>query len=298
MAEMNQGAAGETPPAAHAARWRLRDRVLDLSAPRIVAICNVTPDSFSDGGVHLSVDAALRFAEVALRDGASVLDIGGESTRPGATPVAIEVEIGRVVPVVEAIRDALPELILSVDTVKSAVARAALEAGAHAINDVSAGRLDPGIFEVAAAHEAGMILMHSRGGIGSMASYRLAEYGDDLVGDICRELTASVQLAHAAGVPSERIVLDPGLGFAKTSEQSVAVLRDLRRVVALGYPVLVGASRKRFVGALTGVSVPAYRVVGSVVAHAIAVTRGARLVRTHDVSATRDGIAVGAAFVE
>lgn len=261
-----------------------------------MAICNVTPDSFSDGGTHFSVDAAVRFAEQALRDGASVIDIGGESTRPGATPVPDEIEIERVVPVVAAVRAALPELVISIDTVKAGVARAALDAGAHAINDVSGGRLDPAMFAVAVTYGAGMALMHSRGGVASMASYLMAEYGPDVTGDVCRELAAQIAGAHAAGLASDQLVIDPGLGFSKTSEQSVQVLRELARVVALGYPVLVGASRKRFVGALTNVTVPAYRVVGSAVAHAFAVAHGALLLRTHDVAATRDGIAVGIAF--
>ena len=282
----------QTPSAADAARWRLRDAVLDLTTPRIMAICNVTPDSFSDGGEHHSVDRALQFATEAMRDGATIIDIGGESTRPGATPVTVATEIERVLPVVEAVRERFPDLLISIDTTKSVVARACLGAAAHAINDVSAGRLDGAMFALAANTGAGLILMHSRGGVSDMASYAHAVYGDNVMDEVCRELTAQVQIAFSAGVDHSAIVLDPGLGFAKTSRQSLTALRELHRLVALGFPVLLGASRKRFIGELTGVSEPARRVLGSAVAHALAVARGARLIRTHDVAATREALAV------
>ena len=266
--------------------------MLDLTAPQIMAICNVTPDSFSDGGEHYSVDLALQFAAQAMRDGATILDIGGESTRPGATPVTVAMELGRVLPVVEAVREQFPHLLISIDTTKSVVARACLAAGANAINDVSAGRLDDAMFTVAADTGAGLILMHSRGAVSDMATYGHAVYADDVMPAVCGELTAQVERAFSAGVDHGAIVLDPGLGFSKTSDQSLTVLRELYRLVALGFPVLVGASRKRFIGELTGVSEPSQRVVGSVVAHALAVTRGAHLIRTHDVAATREALAV------
>ena len=282
----------QTPPAADAARWRLRDAVLDLTAPQIMAICNVTPDSFSDGGEHYSVDLALQFAAQSMRDGATILDVGGESTRRGATPVTVATEIERVLPVVEAVRERFPDLLISIDTTKSVVARACLAAGADAINDVSAGRLDDAMFAVAADTGAGLILMHSRGDVSDMASYGHAVYADDVIADVCGELAAQVERAFSAGVDHSAIVLDPGLGFSKTSKQSLTVLRELHRLVALGFPVLVGASRKRFIGELTGVSEPSRRVVGSAVAHALAAARGARLIRTHDVAATREALAV------
>ncbi|MDZ7631085.1 MAG: dihydropteroate synthase [Gemmatimonadaceae bacterium] len=287
-----------TPPAADAARWRLREAVLDLAFPRIMAICNVTPDSFSDGGAHDSVDRALHYAESALRDGATLLDIGGESTRPGATPVTLDEELARVMPVLEAVRDRLPELLLTIDTVKAGVARAALDAGAHAINDVSAGRLDPQMFGVVAAAQAGIVLMHSRGTVAEMATYALADYAGDVTQVVTDELRARRTLALAAGMTAEAIVLDPGIGFAKRSAHSLAILRDLDRLAALGHPVLVGASRKRFIGELTGRSEPTDRAVGSAVVHAFAVARGARLIRTHDVSATRDALAIAMALRE
>lgn len=257
-----------------------------------MAICNVTPDSFSDGGDHDSVDAALEFAVAAWHAGAVMLDVGGESTRPGASRVTRDVELARVVPVIEAVRARLPEMLISVDTVKSAVAREAIAAGAHAVNDVSGGRLDPSMFGVVAAAGAGIVLMHSRGDVPDMASYRHARYGDDAVGEMTAELLERVALARAAGVGDDAIVIDPGLGFSKTSAQSIEALRSIGRFASLGYPVLVGASRKRFIGELTGVTEPSHRVVGSVAAHLLAVLGGARIVRTHDVEATRQGLSV------
>jgi dihydropteroate synthase len=285
-----------TPPAATAHRWRLRGGSLDLTSPQIMAICNVTPDSFSDGGVHESVESALHFAAAARRDGATILDIGGESTRPGATPVSVDQELSRVIPVIEAVRDRVPDLIITIDTVKADVARAALQAGAHGVNDVSGGRLDAAMFDVVTEHGAGMVVMHSRGGVPDMASLAHANYDADVVAQVCDELTARVGQARAAGLLDAAIVLDPGIGFAKTSRHSLALLRELSRVVALGFPVLVGASRKRLIGELTGVSAPAERVIGSAVVHAFAVHRGARIIRTHDVAATREAVAVAVAL--
>jgi len=285
----------QTPPAARAVRWRLRDAWLDLQVPQIMAICNVTPDSFSDGGEHYSVDLALQFADGAWQAGAAILDVGGESTRPGATPVTPATEIARVVPVIEAVRERLPSMRITVDTVKSAVARAAIAAGAHAVNDVSAGRLDPAMLGVVASAGAGMVLMHSRGDVHDMASYAHASYGDDAVGEMLAELLQRVVLARAAGVADDALVIDPGLGFSKTSAQSIEALRSIGRFASLGYPVLVGASRKRFIGELTGVKEPSRRVTGSVTAHVLAVQGGARIIRTHDVEATRHGLLVAGA---
>ena len=266
--------------------------MLDLHRPRIMAICNVTPDSFSDGGEHYSVALACEFAAAAMSAGATILDVGGESTRPGATPVPAATELARVLPVIEAVRERLPDLLVTVDTVKSAVARAALEAGAHAVNDVSGGRLDPEMFDVVAELQAGMVLMHSRGGVADMASLAHADYGADVVSAVCDELDVQAHAARQAGIDAEGLVLDPGIGFSKTSAHSLAVLRAIPQLSTLGYPVLVGASRKRLIGELTGVQQPSRRVVGSAVAHAWAVAHGARIVRTHDVAATRDALSV------
>lgn len=262
-----------------------------------MAICNVTPDSFSDGGEHYSVELAVRFAEQAWRDGASILDVGGESTRPGAIPVPLDKELARVIPVVEAVRARLPAMLISIDTVKSGVASAAIDAGAHIVNDVSGGRLDPAMIDVVARTGAGIVLMHSRGDVSDMASYQHAHYGPDVMQDVIDALRERVTAALAAGVPGDCIVIDPGLGFSKTSAQSITLLGELGRLQSLGYPVLVGASRKRFVGELTGVLEPSQRAIGSAVAHALAVERGARIVRTHDVAATVQGMAVAAGLL-
>jgi dihydropteroate synthase len=286
----------QTPPAATAARWRLRDRVLELDEPKIMAICNTTPDSFSDGGLHLAVDDALRFAERALRDGAVILDIGGESTRPGATPVIVGDELARVLPVVRAVRDRLPELLISIDTVKSAVAAAALDQGAHIINDVSGGRLDGAMYSVVARADAGMVLMHSRGNVSDMASYAHTQYSNDVMGDVCSELLHRRMLALSEGVRPDALVFDPGVGFSKTTEQTRVVLKELSRLVSLGCPVMVGASRKRFIGEITGIAEPRERAMGGAVVHALAVAHGARLIRTHDVAITRDALAVAHAI--
>src|SRR5690606_36553984 len=203
-------------------------------------ILNLTPDSFFDGGRHADPGAAVAHAHALVDQGADVLDVGGESTRPGARPVSVDEETARILPVLRALARELPHIPVSVDTVKAEVARAALDEGAVAINDVSALRLDPAMKRVVADAGAGLILMHSRGTVERMASYELAEYGDDPVGEIVAELGASLEDALAAGVAEERIVLDPGLGFSKRTEQSVAALRELDRLAALGRPVLVG----------------------------------------------------------
>jgi dihydropteroate synthase len=274
----------------------LRGGSLDLATPQIMAICNVTPDSFSDGGQHASVAMALQFAEQAQRDGATIFDIGGESTRPGATPVPTALELARVIPVIDEVRCRFPDLIVTIDTVKADVARAALRAGAHAVNDVSGGRLDAAMFDVVAEHGAGVVVMHSRGGVPDMASLAHAHYDEDVVAQVCGELLAQVSRARLSGLTDDALVLDPGIGFAKTSAHSLALLRELPRVVSLGFPVLIGASRKRLVGELTGVALPAERVLGSAVVHAIAALRGARIIRTHDVAATREALAVAVAL--
>ncbi|MBA3340837.1 MAG: dihydropteroate synthase [Gemmatimonadaceae bacterium] len=217
-----------------------------LDHPIIVGILNVTPDSFSDGGNFFSVDAALLQAERLIDGGADILDVGGESTRPGAVPVQAADESTRVVPVISAIRDRWPSLPISIDTVKSDVAAAALEAGADIINDVSAMRLDPGMPGLAARSNCGVILMHSRGGVSNMATYEYAQY-DDVASDVLAELASQLLLAEEAGVDRNAVVFDPGFGFAKRSEHSMALLRELRRFVAYDVPVMVGVSRKRFV---------------------------------------------------
>jgi dihydropteroate synthase len=287
------GAGGTKPGEAAPQAWRHATGVLALDRPRILGIVNVTPDSFSDGGRLATVDDARRHVDRLIAEGADVVDIGGESTRPqGAREVDADEERRRVLPVVQAVRLDHPGVPISVDTTKAAVASASLEAGASIVNDVSAFRLDAGMARVCAASGAGVVLVHSRGDVATMATYAHATYGDDPVGEVIAELRASIDGALSAGVPADRIVLDPGIGFAKRSAVSVGVLSELPRFVALGYPVLVGASRKRFIGDITGVAVPAERVGGTVGANVAALARGARLFRVHDVKSSRDALDV------
>src|SRR5262245_2241928 len=200
--------------------WLTARGELSLHVPRTMGIVNVTPDSFFDGGLHGETPAALSHAEMLLDQGADILDIGGESTRPGARAISAAEEMERVLPVVRGIAARFPDALISVDTVKSEVARAALSEGAAIVNDVSGLRLDPAIAVVTAQQGAGLVLMHSRGSVEKMARYEMADYGFDVVDEIARELQASVRIATQGGVSTESIVLDPGLGFSKLTEHS------------------------------------------------------------------------------
>jgi dihydropteroate synthase len=263
-----------------------------------MGVLNATPDSFWEGSRAAGVPAALRAAEAMVAAGAAILDVGGESTRPGAEPVEAAEEIARVVPVIEALARAFPGAPVSVDTVKSETARAALDAGAAIVNDVAALRLDPAIADAVRDAGAGLVLMHSRGAVGAMASYDLADYGSGVVGAVIGELDEAVERAIARGVPPAAVALDPGLGFAKTTADSVEVLRDLPRLADRGHPVLVGPSRKRFVGELGGGLSTAERLPGTLAACVVAYLRGARIFRVHDVRETARALAVAAALAE
>jgi len=259
--------------------------VLNLARPQIMGVVNVTPDSFSDGGVHASPAAAIAHARSLVADGADILDVGGESTRPGAQPVGAEQEIARVLPVIEGVRDlGVP---VSVDTSKPEVMRAALRAGADMINDV-AGFRACGAFEAVASSAAAVCIMHMQGEPRTMQAD--PRY-DDVVAAVGEYLRGRALAAEAAGIAHERIVVDPGFGFGKTIEHNLALLRDLREIDALGWPVLAGLSRKSMLGKLTGREV-GERVHASVAAALLAVVRGARIVRVHDVRATRDALSV------
>jgi len=271
-----------------AAEWRLATRVLQLNRPLIMGIINVTPDSFSDGGKFFSPTAAAAHGRMLISMGADMLDIGGESTRPqGATPVSEDEEIQRVIPVLDALHVSNPDVPISVDTVKSSVARAALAHGADVINDVSGFRLDPEMAQVCADRSAGVVLMHSRGGVETMGTYVDAGYGDDVVGEIIAELGARVEWARAAGVARENIAIDPGVGFAKRTEHSLMVMRELPRFAELGLPVAVGVSRKRFIGEMSGAKELEDRIDGTTAANVLALAGGARIFRVHDVDHAR-----------
>nr|WP_084675405.1 dihydropteroate synthase [Methylomicrobium agile] len=252
--------------------------------PLIMGILNVTPDSFSDGGKYATVDAAMLQAERMSVDGADIVDIGGESTRPGADPVPVAEQIRRVVPVIEAVRGRLPGLSISIDTTSSEVAEAALQAGADMINDVSGGTGDPGILTLAARRDAQIVLMHSQGTPKTMQDN---PYYDDVVGEVRSILQGRVEAALQAGIKRERIILDPGIGFGKRKRDNLDLLAHLDAFVELGYPVLLGTSRKRFMGSLCNVREPAELVTATAVTTALGVMAGVKLFRVHDVKENR-----------
>jgi dihydropteroate synthase len=276
--------------------WQIRGRELSLERPLVMGVVNVTPDSFSDGGRYLSSSAALAHAAKLIAEGADILDIGGESTRPqGAEVVPTDEELRRVLPVIRTLAVERPTIILSVDTVKAAVAEAALAAGAHIVNDVSAMRLDAEMAPVCAAAGAGVVLMHSRGGVADMATFAHADY-DDFLLEMTSELAERLRAAERAGVAPAAIAVDPGIGFSKRTEHSLLALACLERLAAWGHPLVVGASRKRFIGQLTGQANPTHRMFGSVGAAVMAYERGAHVLRVHDVAATRHALDVAAAI--
>jgi dihydropteroate synthase len=265
-------------------------RILKLDRPRVVGIVNVTPDSFSDGGDHATVDAAVAHGLQLAAEGADVLDIGGESTRPGAAEVPLEEELRRVVPVIERLarQTALP---VSIDTSKPEVMRAAVAAGAGMINDVYALRRE-GALDAAAALGVPVVLMHMQGEPRAMQD---APDYDDVIGEVHRFLAERIFAAEMAGIERKRLVADPGFGFGKTLAHNLALLAQLGRFTELGVPVMAGLSRKRSLGELTGRESPRDRVHASVAAALIAAQRGAMLLRVHDVTATVDALAVWAA---
>ncbi|HEV8660810.1 MAG TPA: dihydropteroate synthase [Thermoanaerobaculia bacterium] len=271
-----------------------RARRLALTrAPLVMGVLNVTPDSFSDGGVHFDQSKAVHAAIQMEEDGAAIVDIGGESTRPGAEPVSADEEISRVVPVIEQVRRRC-DVPISIDTTKGVVAEAALNAGADIINDVSALNRDPKMRSVAARACVPVILMHMRGEPRTMQ--QLAKY-DDVVSDVARELSDFVESAVSAGIDKQQILVDPGIGFAKNAEHNLELLArcDELRVIA---PVVIGASRKAFIGHLTGRAAGEERMVGSLAAVAAAFRGGAAVVRVHDVRDTIDFLRVMTAIEE
>ena len=270
---------------------RIGGRIFRGPGPYLMGIVNVTPDSFSDGGLHAGPAAAVAHAERLVAEGADLLDVGGESTRPGAADVPPAVEEARVVPVLEALRARGCAVPISVDTRHAEVARAALRAGASMVNDVT-GLADDAMAEAVAAAGVPAVIMHGRGTPRDMA--RRALYGD-VVADVERELEEAMARAVARGVREERIVLDPGLGFAKTAEHCVALLAALPRLRRLGRPLLVGPSRKSFIGRITGAEVQD-RLPGTLAAVTVAVIHGAELHRVHDVAAARQAGALAAAI--
>jgi dihydropteroate synthase len=262
--------------------------------PVLVGVLNVTPDSFSDGGDFSDPESAVARAATMLDEGAHVIDVGGESTRPGSDPVSPDEEWHRVGPVIQGIVADRPEAIVSIDTYRAEIAGAALEAGARVINDVTALRGDPHMADVVAGARCPVILMHMLGEPKTMQ--REPRY-DDVVREVRDFLAKRVEHAAAAGVQEENIILDPGIGFGKTLEHNLVLLRHLDSLVELGFPVLVGASRKSFIGRLTGEEEARDRIPGTVAANVIACERGATFFRVHDVRANREALAVAWAIL-
>ncbi len=284
---------------AHAAHLPVKTSSLQIgshtfhwgSRTYVMGILNITPDSFSGDGLMAHgdrIELAVRQADHFLKHGAEILDVGGESTRPGSQPVNTQEELERVIPVIQAISKKFPEALISIDTYKAAVAEEAFKAGAHILNDVWGLRADPRLASVAAQQAAAVILMHNRSNPASVEvrerlgnAYIGAEY-EDLIEDVKRELLASVDLAKQAGVEEQRIILDPGIGFGKTREHNLELINRLGEIRALGYPILLGASRKSFIGFTLDLP-PDQRMEGTAAAVAVGIARGADIVRVHDV---------------
>ncbi|GGG10514.1 dihydropteroate synthase [Paenibacillus aceti] len=267
--------------------YRCGDTVLELGSRTLVmGILNVTPDSFSDGGRYNGIDRALRHAEEMVADGADIIDIGGESTRPGHTPLGPEEELERVIPVVEALYREMPHIPLSVDTYKAVVAKESLKAGAHIINDVWGFKADPQMAAVAAQFDCPAIIMHNR----QDRNYKA------LMQDVADDLLESVRIARAAGVHEDNIILDPGIGFAKDYEENLKVMQSLDELVQLGYPMLLGTSRKRFIR--TTLDLPVDELVhGTAATVALGIAQGCQIVRVHDVKEIKQTVQMCDAIV-
>jgi dihydropteroate synthase len=262
----------------------------DVPDPVVMGIVNVTPDSFSDGGLTLDPGVAIAHGLALVEQGAQVVDVGGESTRPGAQPVSEREELRRVLPVLEGLRGSGARL--SIDTSKAAVAAAALDAGASLVNDVTALRGDPGMAALVAERGCGVCLMHMLGEPRTMQ--RDPRYGD-VVADVRAFLAERLQHAIGAGIAEQRVWLDPGIGFGKTIDHNLALLNRLDEIVSLGRPVVVGTSRKSFLGTITGGRAPGERIAATLATNVIALTRGARVFRVHDVAEAHDALLVAAA---
>ena len=273
-------------------KWRCLHRTIDVTRPVVMGILNVTPDSFSDAGRYCSVQAAVERALRMVQEGASIIDVGGESTRPGALPVEQSVELARVLPVIEAIA-AQSDVAISVDTSKPGVMAAAVAAGACIVNDIYALRA-PGAREWAATAQVGVCLMHMQGEPRTMQHH---PHYDDVVKEVIEFLTQQRAACIEAGIAREAIAMDPGLGFGKGMTHNLTLLRELPRIAALGAPLLVGVSRKSFIGRILGRAVEE-RLEGGLGLAALAVSFGARIIRTHDVAQTRDAIGMVSAVLQ
>lgn len=274
--------------------WVLPGREMGFAGgTRIMGVINVTPDSFSDGGKFQDHDAAVAQGLRLADEGADILDVGGESSRPGSQPVSAVVEIDRVIPVIRQLAER-SSAVISVDTTKAEVAAAALDAGATVINDISALRVDPEMAPLAAKRRAGVVLMHMLGTPRTMQDNPTYK---DVVAEVCDFLAQRLRAAVAAGIDQRRVVLDPGIGFGKTLEHNLLLVRHLKRLHSLGRPVLLGASRKAFLGVLTGRREADQRLWSSLGVHVLGAALGADIVRVHDVAPVREALLVGDAVM-
>ena len=266
-----------------------------LSKPLIMGILNATPDSFSDGGKFNQLTQAIAHAQQMIDDGAAIIDVGGESTRPNAEPVDAAEQIRRVVPIIDAIRQAYPHILISIDTTLSVVAKAGLDAGANIINDVSAGAGDPKMFALAAHEKVPIILMHAQG---TPKTMQVNPYYDDVVKEVSVQLNQRVAQAIAAGISKTHIVLDVGIGFGKRKQDNLALLAHLEAFVAIGLPVLLGASRKRFMGEICQSLEPTELVTATAVTTALGVMAGVKLFRVHDVKENKQALDLAWAILQ
>lgn len=268
-------------------RLHIRDRVLDVSSPRIMGVLNVTPDSFSDGGKYNSLDSALGRIGLMVSQGADIIDIGGESTRPGSDPVPEETELERVLPVIELAVKEFPDTLFSIDTTKFAVAEEALKRGVHLVNDISGLQREPRLAKLCVKHQAGYILMHSQGNPKTMQHNPSYE---DPVKDITEFFKRQAARAEAEGL--ENIIIDPGIGFGKSQEHNLEIIARLDKFLEIGYPLMIGASRKSMIGRILNDRPAPDRVTGTVAVHYHAMMLGARLLRVHDVKEAKDSVLV------
>lgn len=265
----------------------VRDRVLSLESPKIMGILNATPDSFSDGGEYNSVSAALRRIEEMVSQGAAIIDVGAESTRPGSDPVSEQQELNRVLPILQKAVPQFPETLFSIDTTKFTVAREALKLGVHLVNDISGLQQESRLAEVCGAHNAGYVLMHSQGNPKTMQDEPVY---DNVVEDIKTFFEQQIKRAENAGL--KNIILDPGIGFGKTQQHNLDILKNLDQFSDLGYPLMVGASRKSMIGKILGNRAADDRLTGTVAVHYHAMMKGVNIIRVHDVKEANDSILV------
>jgi len=265
----------------------VRGKILDLSSPQIMGILNATPDSFSDGGEFNQLDAAMERIKEMIAEGASIIDVGGESTRPGSDPVAEQQELERVIPILEKAIPQFPDTFFSVDTTKYRVAQKALKVGAHIVNDISGLQKEPRLADLCAEYEAGYVMMHSQGNPKTMQDDPSYE---DVVNDIHQFFEQQIAKAEEKGV--KNVIIDPGIGFGKTLNHNLRLLANLGTFTELGYPILVGASRKSMIGDLLGGRPAKERVAGTVAVHYDALMRGANIIRVHDAEEAHDSLQI------